>query len=307
MKNKGKFLEHWPTVLLGLIVGVILLVAVFSYQVSETETAVVTTFAKVEDYTPEPGLHFRWPYPFQDVIKFDNRLLCFEGNEGKIEETPLADGANVMVGIYVIYRIDDAKKFYSTIGTISKAEDYLNNNMRSVKNAVFGRYKFDQLINADAAKVKFPEIEAQIQAGLQKSVKEFGIEIAKAGVNAFGQPSRITDEVLKRMVEERKLAAQEYIAAGNTEAQKIRIEADTKSRNIIATAEAKATTIRAEGDAKAAKEYEEFTKNPELAAFLRKLDALKRIMESKTTLVLDTDTAPFDLFKTQSYQLTPNK
>lgn len=306
MANKGNFLEHWPTVLLGLIVGVILLIAVFSYQVSETETAVVTTFAKVEDYTPEPGLHFRWPYPFQDVIKFDKRLLCFEGNEGKIEETPIADGANVMVGIYVIYQISDAKKFYETIETVSKAEDFLNSKMRSVKNAVFGRYKFNQLINTDPKEVKLAEIEEQIQKELQDAAAQFGITVAEAGVNAFGQPSRITDEVLKRMVEERKLAAQKYLASGNTEAQKIRIDADTQSRNIIATAEAKAKEIRAQGDADAAKAYAVFTQNPELAVFLRKLDALKRIMESKTTLVLDTDTAPFDIFKSQSYQLKGN-
>ena len=307
MANKGKFLEHWPTVLLGLIVGAILLVAVFSYQVSETETAVVTTFAKVEDYTPEPGLHFRWPYPFQDVIKFDKRLLCFEGNEGKIEETQIADGANVMVGIFVIYQISDAKKFYETIETVSKAEDFLNSKMRSVKNAVFGRYRFDQLINADPSKVKLDEIENEIQKELQLAAAQFGITVAEAGVNAFGQPSRITDEILRRMVEERKLAAQKYLSSGNTEAQKIRIDADTESRNIISTAEAKAKEIRAKGDAAAAEAYEVFNQNPELAAYLRKLDSLKKIMETKTTVVLDTNTAPFDILKENSYQLKSDK
>ena len=39
MATTSKFLEHWPTVFFGLIVGAILLIAVFSYQLSETETA----------------------------------------------------------------------------------------------------------------------------------------------------------------------------------------------------------------------------------------------------------------------------
>lgn len=40
-----------------------------------------------------------------------------------------------------------------------------------------------------------------------------------------------------------------------------------------------------------------FAENPELAVFLRKLDSMKRLMGSRTTLVLDTNSAPFDILK----------
>ena len=46
-----------------------------------------------------------------------------------------------------------------------------------------------------------------------------------------------------------------------------------------------------------AKHYAVFNQNPELAAFLRKLDSLKRILGTKTTLILDTEATPFDIFK----------
>ena len=303
MANKSKLLEHWPTVFFGLIVGVILLVAVFSYQLNETETAVVTTLGRVEEYTPTPGLHFRWPYPFQDVIKFDKRRRCFEGNEGKIEETRTADGSNIMVGIFVIYSIEDAARFYSELETVAKAEDLLNSQMRSVKNAAFGRFKFNQIVNIDASKLKLNEIESILQKELAENTARFGIKIHNAGINALGEPASITEEVLKRMVEERKLEAQIYLSEGNTEAQKIRIAADAQSRNIITAAEAEAKEIRAKGDAEAAKFYAVFKKNPELAVFLRKLDSLRKIMQTKTTLVLDTDAAPFDLLKSNSDNL----
>ena len=81
----------------------------------------------------------------------------------------------------------------------------------------------------------------------------------------------------------------------------------SESRNIISTAEAKAKEIRAKGDAAAAEAYEVFNQNPELAAYLRKLDSLKKIMETKTTVVLDTNTAPFDILKENSYQLKSDK
>ena len=89
-------------------------------------------------------------------------------------------------------------------------------------------------------------------------------------------------------------------SSGNTEAQKIRIAADAKSRTIITNAEAEAKEIRAKGDAEAAQYYAVFKQNPELAVFLRKLDSLRKIMKTKTTLVLDTDAAPFDLLKSNS-------
>ena len=62
----GNFFKHWPTMLLGLVVAAILLVAVFSYQLNQTESAVVTTFGRPTEVT-EPGLHFRWPFPFRNL------------------------------------------------------------------------------------------------------------------------------------------------------------------------------------------------------------------------------------------------
>ena len=56
----GKFFKHWPTILLGVIVAAILLVAVFSFQLNQTESAVVTTFGRPTQVT-EPGLHFLIP------------------------------------------------------------------------------------------------------------------------------------------------------------------------------------------------------------------------------------------------------
>ena len=42
----NNFFKHWPTWVLGLLVAVILLFAVFSFQLNETEVAVVTTLGR---------------------------------------------------------------------------------------------------------------------------------------------------------------------------------------------------------------------------------------------------------------------
>ena len=99
------------------------------------------------------------------------------------------------------------------------------------------------------------------------------------------------------MKKERETAASIDKQKGKVEAEKIKTDANQKKREEITKAEAQAKKLMAEGDAEAAREYAVFSQNPELAAFLRKLDSLKRIVKTKTTLVLGTDSAPFDLFR----------
>ena len=302
----GNFFKHWPTMLLGVVVAVILLIAVFSYQLNQTESAVVTTFGSPAAVT-DPGLHFRWPFTFQKIYKFDHRIRCFEGGSGKIEETMTADGQNILVGIFINYRISAVEKFFRTLEDMTKAEERLNSLMRSAKNATFGQYKFSQVINTKPELMKLNEIQDRIKAALEKDTAEYGIEIVSVGINTINVPERITDKVFDRMIEDRKLVADRYLAEGTVRASEIRNDADQKKAVMLAKAEAEAREIRAQGDAEAATFYAVFQENPELAEFLRKLDSLRLIMRNQTTLVLDTNVAPFDLLKPGSEVLGPVK
>lgn len=300
----GNFFKHWPTMLLGLVVAAILLVAVFSYQLNQTESAVVTTFGRPTEVT-EPGLHFRWPFPFQRIYRFDHRIRCFEGGAGKLEETMTADGQNILVGIYVNFRIQDVKQFFITLENMTKAEDQLNSWMRGYKNAAFGRYKFSQVVNTDPKLMKLNEIQEEIKKNLVQISKPYGLEIISVGINTINVPKAISEKVFDRMIQERQRAAAQFLAQGNSRAEKIRIDADREKAITLANAEAQAKEIRAQGDAEAAKYYAVFKENPELAEFLRKLDSLRQIMKGRTTLVLDTNVAPFDLFKPGAEVLGP--
>lgn len=299
---KEKLLYHWPTILLGIVVAAILLIAVFSYQLDQSESAVVSTLGHPEKVT-EPGLHFRWPFPFQRIYRFDHRVRCFEGGAGKLEETLTSDQHNVLIGIYITYRISDVEKFFVTFRDNDNAEEQLNSWMRGFKNAAFGQYRFDQIINTDPKAVKIAEIQEKIRQDLIRQTSGYGLDIISVGVNAFNVPKTISEQVFDRMIAERKRIADKNIAEGESEAKKIRIKADSDRTIALADAEAKAKEIRAVGDAEAAKYYAKFKENPELAAFLRQLDSLKRVLQGRTTLILDTDTVPFTLLKPQADKL----
>lgn len=290
----GNFFKHWPTMLLGLIVALVLLTAVFSYQLNQTEVAVVTTFGRPE-VVSEPGLHFRWPFPFQKVYRFDNRIRCYEGSSGKLEETVTNDGHNIIAGIYVNYRISNVKAFFSELQDIAKAEDILNSQMRSAKNAAFSLRNFDQIINADPEKLQLNAIIADIKKSMQESTAKYGIEIVGVGINSLGVPQTVSEKVFERMIAERKQYADENLAKGKSDAKETRAKADAERDKIIANAEAKALILRGQADAAAAEYYKKFEAAPELAQFLRKIEALRLILKGRTTIVVDTSMQPFDM------------
>jgi len=295
--------RHYAVLALGACVAIIFLAAIFSFQVASTEYVVVTTFGKPRAVT-EPGLHFRWPAPIQLLTRFDRRSRTFEGSMGKLEETFTADGKNLIAGLFVVYRIADPVQLFRSVKTVAEAEARLNDFMRNSKNGVFGAHRFDELINTDPAKRKLAEIEAEIHAEIaERARQQLGLEVERVGIKTLGLPEKITEAVFTRMRSEREVAAETYRAQGRQEAETIRAAANREKEAILADAQAAAKRIRAEGDAQSAAYYAVFREEPELAAFLRKLDALKQIMSGRTTLVLDTDTPPFDLLKMDAEKL----
>jgi membrane protease subunit HflC len=170
----------------------------------------------------------------------------------------------------------------------------------------------EQILNGIPTKKGSNDIGSQ---GLSKiALQKYGLKITNVGIRSLILPEEISKNVFDRMIAERKGIASNYRAEGKRQADTIRAEADSMKSQTIANAEAEAKIIKAEGDAEAAKHYAVFREDPALAIFLRKLDSLKKILGNKTTLVLDTDSAPFDLLKMNSDQLatpakkvTPNK
>ena len=293
-------LRHWPTALLGTLVALVLLTAVFSYQVGENELAVVTTLGKVEDYQPEPGLHFRWPYPIQEIHRFDGRDQTFGGQVGAIEETNIAGFENILVGVFVIYRISDVRSFFAAYKTTAEAEAALDVWMSGARKNIFTQYPSTALFNTDPSAIKLDEIRERIKEELVRASAGKGIEIKMVGLHSINIPVGVTQTVFMRMAAEREADAQRTRSEGIRDAEKIRIEANAERNRLLTQAQAQARQIQAQGDAAAAEYYKIFAKNPELAAFLRKLQALREVTSNKTTLVLDDNTSPFDLLKSGS-------
>ncbi len=291
------------TILVVLIVAVLGLYLV-SFQVREIESSLVTTFGKPTREITEPGWYFKWPAPIQRVYKFDSRMRVFEAEVG---ETTTKGAIPIIVNTYVVWKIAEPLKFFNSVGAIQDAESKLRSQLGDTQNKVVGRHYFSEFVNSDPAQIKFEQIQAEMLTDLHDVVKDhYGIEIKTVGIKQLKINDDVTKDVFERMRAERTRRTQAIIAQGNAEAVKIRTDADSKKTELLAAAEARAKAIKGEGDAEAAKYYKMLEADPELAMFLRDVEALKKILQERSTVVLSADSEPFKLLK-QMPRLEPKK
>jgi modulator of FtsH protease HflC len=279
------------TVLVIFIIGILL----FAFVVRETESAVVTTFGKHTRTVSEPGLYFRILPPIQRVYKFDSRMQTFEA---ELVETTTKGNKPIIVSSYVVWKIADPLKFFTSCGTMKGAQDTLLSQLKNTQGEVIGQYTFSEFVNSDESKIKIQEIESRMLAGLKKAVfDDYGIEVKMLGLKQLKVDKDVTKEVFARMQAERDSKTQATISEGESEAIRIRTDVDSKKDKLMAAAESRAKMIRGQGDAEAAKYYKMLEADPEFAIFLRNIEALNNILKERSTVVLSADSEPFELLK----------
>ena len=294
---------------LAIIVFVLLIVTVLasyliSFQVRETESALVTTFGKPAAQIVEPGWYFKWPAPIQRVYKFDSRFRVFDGD---LVETTTRGAMPIIVNTFVVWRIAEPLQFFNAVGTVKELENKLRSLIGDTENKVIGRHDFSEFINSDPAKIKFEQIQDEMLTELQASVKGiYGVEVRQLGIKQLKINEDVSKDVFARMTAERDRRTESIISEGNAEAAKISDDAETKRTILLAAAEARAKAIRGKGDAEAAKYYKMLDADPELAMFLRNIEALKKILAKRSTIVFSADTEPFKLLK-EMPSLQPKK
>jgi hypothetical protein len=77
----------------------------------------------------------------------------------------------------------------------------------------------------------------------------------------------------------------------------IQNEAEFERAKLLADADAEAIRIQGEADAAAAGSLAVFKEEPELGLLLLKRQALLDVLKDRATLILDSQTPPFDLLK----------
>jgi modulator of FtsH protease HflC len=292
------------TIVVAAILILIFGLMLFVYQVRKSEVAVVTLFGKIHSVKNDPGPGLRWPWPIEKVYKLDQRIQNFEG---KYEQFKLPDQNIIFLSVFVGYKIQDPSAFFSRFreGSIPEAEKVLDPVVRSAKNEVAGQHPFSDFVSTDETRMKFNQIESEIQLKVQKQVNDYGIEVKFVQIKKIGLPESVTQNVLDRMTSERAYYKSIIQSEGEFEASKIKSEADSTAAKLISDADAESLRIRGEGEAQMMKSLEVLQQNPSLATFNMKMTALEMFLKKNSTLILDPTYSPLEWLRMdQSSQAT---
>ncbi|MCL4176790.1 MAG: protease modulator HflC [Verrucomicrobia bacterium] len=282
------------TLITGAVLVVLFLFMLFSYQVRETQVAVVTTFGRFSRSITEPGFRFRLPWPVEKVYEFDKRLQNFES---KYDQTITRDQIAIVAQVYVGWRISDPRIFLERFnGDLQEAQRTLEPVMRNAKSEVLGTHAFSDLVSTNTGALKFDQIEQEMLGRIQRQAEElYGMKIELVGIKRLGLPESITTSVFERMRAERQRLVAMYQTEGEREAKIIRANADGQANEILAEARAEAIRVTGEAELKAQEYYAVFEQKPELAIFLLQLKALEEALKERSHLILDAQTSPLNL------------
>ncbi len=280
----------------GFVLAIIFALMMFAFQVRQTDIVVVTTFGKYSKSISEPGLYWRMPWPIQRIHRFDCRTQNFER---AFEQTSTKDAINILITVFGGWKVTNPQLYLESLnGDKLKAETALEPLIRNAKNIIIGQHLFSDIVSTNDANIKFDEIEKAILNNVrEKTIASYGVEMEFIHIKQLGLPESITTKVMDRMRAERDTRVKQFQAEGEKEAQIIRAQADNEASRILAEANARSIEITGAAEAEASKYYAILEKNPDLAIFNFRRSALENSLKNRTTLILDSQTTPFNLLK----------
>jgi membrane protease subunit HflC len=272
---------------IAVLALVLLVTGVFSmYQVAEWEKAILFRLGEIVKTDVQPGLHFKIPF-VNNVRKFDGRRLTLDVEP---ERFLTVEKKNVIVDSFVMWRIADAKRFYTAVmGDERNARQRLEQIVKDGMRGQFSKRTVNQVVSEQRDTItKDLTIAASAQAG------QIGIEIVDVRVKRVDLPSEVSNSVYRRMQAERSRVAKEFRSQGAELAEKIRAGADRQRQVLIAEAYREAEQTRGEGDARAADIYAQaFNKDKDFYAFFRSLRAYQESFDGSNDLMLLTPDGEF--------------
>ncbi len=276
--------------ILGGVAALLVLICAFSsfYVVQENEYAATVRFSKIVEVQDEAGLHFK--IPFLDSVKYFPKATTLY--DITPSEVLTSDKQNMTVDCYVLWRIEDPKLFYQTLGSSSAAEQRLDALTYNALKTVMGTLTQADIINSeDAAQRNL------IYDGICDSVEEvaltYGIDVVDIKIKRFDLPESNENAVYERMISEREQMAAAYAANGEYEASLIRNDVDSRVNILISDAQAQAAQLEAEGEQIYMQMLADAYNTPDRQAFYEFMLALEALEAALTggekTIVLGPD------------------
>jgi len=285
----------------GTILGIFVIVIAFAaylclFVVNPTQQALVLTFGQIDRVVnqageDDSGLKVKYPWPIQNVIYLDKRILDLNMSS---QEVIAADLKRLVVDAFARYRIQNPVLFYQRVNNIPEANQRLSTFLQSSLRSVVAKASFEAIVRDDRS-----GLMEEIRTEVSQAASELGIEVIDVKIRRADLPEANSQAIYARMQTERQREATEIRAQGEEAARRIKSRADRDATVLVAEAKRDAEITRGDGDAERNKIFAEaFGADPEFFAFYRSMQAYEAGLKTgDTSLVLSPDSSFFRFFK----------
>ncbi|WP_211441110.1 protease modulator HflC [Collimonas humicola] len=263
------------------------------FVVDQRQYAILFAFGEVKQVINQPGLHFKLPPPFQNVLFLDKRILTIDPPD--TDRFITAEKMNILIDAFVKWRITDPKLYFVSFGGDEKrAQDRMSQIVKAALNDEITKRTVREVISGQRGKVM-----DSIRSKVAEEAKQIGVDIIDVRLKRVDYVDQINASVYDRMKSERLRVANELRSTGSADSEKIRADADKQRTVILAEAYRDAEKMRGEGDAKASQIYAQaFGQNPEFYKFYRSLEAYRASFKTRQDLmVIDPNSEFFKYFR----------
>jgi membrane protease subunit HflC len=278
--------------ILAVLVLAVMLLSSSMFVVDQHRYAVVYALGELHEVVREPGLHFKLPPPFQNVVYLDKRLQTLDTPDD--DRFLTQEKKDLLVDAFVKWRIEDPRQYLVAVGTAERGGERIAQVVHTALGAEIGKYNVHEVVSDQRE-----QISQAVLARVAADARRLGVTVADLRLKRVDYADPINQSVLARMKSERLRQASDVRATGTAEAEQIRADAERQRVVILADAQRQAATIQGEGDAKATQIYaQSFGKNPEFYRFYRSLEAYRATFSKRSdVLVLDSNSEFFKYFK----------
>ncbi|ABC91565.1 hydrolase serine protease transmembrane subunit C protein [Rhizobium etli CFN 42] len=279
-----------------LVLLAVVLVGIYSsvFVVTAREQAIVVRFGEIQSVKTDPGIYFKLPFAFADADRVQyvpKQELRFDLDNIRVQ---VSGGAFYEVNAFLIYRINDARRFRETVsGDREAAEARLRTRLDSALRRVYGVRSIEAALSRERVAMML-----EVRNELQADAETLGITLDDVRISRTDLTQDVSERTYNRMRAERLAEAELLRAQGNEEGQRRRAIADRQVVELTAGAQRDSEILRGQGDAERNRVFAEaFSRDPGFFEFYRSMAAYAAALSSQdTTLVLSPDSAFFRYF-----------
>lgn len=279
-----------------LILLAVVLAGIYSsvFVVSAREQAIVVRFGEIQSVKTDPGIYFKLPFAFADADRVQyvpKQELRFDLDNIRVQ---VSGGAFYEVNAFLIYRINDARRFRETVsGDREAAEARLRTRLDSALRRVYGVRSIEAALSRERVAMML-----EVRNELQADAETLGITLDDVRISRTDLTQDVSERTYNRMRAERLAEAELLRAQGTEEGQRRRAIADRQVVELTADAQRDSEILRGQGDADRNRIFAEaFSRNPGFFEFYRSMAAYSAALSSQdTTLVLSPDSEFFRYF-----------